>query len=176
MIESGTQPGIDGVALLALGRESGGGVVGSVRLLESFLVAGIALNRESLKLSNGFALVAIGAIQTSVSADQREAIFVFADSLQHEIPALHGMTLLAIGTHLTAVDVGVAVGAGCAGIGKHWFGVALGAGDAHVHAAQGISSGVVIELRYSPYRLPTHRGMAILARNAQVAMRAARYH
>lgn len=175
MVEIDAQPGIDGVALFTLRGESGGGVVGRVRLLESSLMAGIALNRQALKLANRFAFVAIGAVQPGVPANQRKAIFVLAHALQNNIPALYGMTLLAIGTHLATMNVGVAVSAVGTGIGEHRLGVALVAGDARMHSAQRISGRIVIELRYSPYRLPANRSMAVLAGDAQIAVRAAGY-
>ena len=52
------------------------------------------------------------------------------DSLKGDLPALHRMAPLAIGTHLPTVDIGVAVSAPCPNIRKHRLRVALGATEA----------------------------------------------
>ena len=174
MIEARAQPGINGVALLALRGQSGRSVIGRVRLLKSSLMAGIALDRESLELSDRFALVAVGAVEPGVSADQWKPVLVLAHALQNDIPTLHCMTLLTVCAHLAAMDIGVAVSAVGAGIGEHRLGVALGAGDTHVHSAQRISGRIVIELGDSANRLPADRSVAVLAGDAEIAVRTAR--
>ena len=107
--------------------EPGREVVGCCCLLIGGGVAGIALERESLELSNRSALVAAVALQRCMRADQRKPVLMIPHSLEGDLPALHGMAPLAIGTHLPTVDIGVAVTAPCASIRKHRLCVALGA-------------------------------------------------
>src|SRR5207244_1978524 len=63
VIKSNALPVVDSVAILALRRKSCRDVVGGSGLLERLLMAGVALNRESLELPDSFALVTIRAIQ-----------------------------------------------------------------------------------------------------------------
>jgi len=63
VIEGGAEPGGDRVALLATGREPCRRVAGRIRLLIGGRVAGVALERQSLKLADGRSLVAAVALQ-----------------------------------------------------------------------------------------------------------------
>ena len=76
------------------------------------------------------------------------------DLLNGDIPALDGMALLAVRTHLTLMEVGVTVRAVLAHISKDRLHVALRASDTFMHAAQRVLCGVVIEFRDRPDRLP----------------------
>jgi len=105
-----SEPVIQVVALLAGGGEAGGNVARAGRALEVAAVARVALRRQPLKLADGRALVAGVTLQGSVCADQRKAILVLLDLLDGNLPALHGMALLAVCPKLTAVNVSVAVG------------------------------------------------------------------
>ena len=96
------------------------------------------------------------------------------DLLYRDLPSLNRVAQLAIGSQLTAVDIGVAIGALCAHIGEYGFGVALLATDACMQSAQWKFCPVVIELGHSADRLPAGKGMAVLAGNVQVSVRAAR--
>jgi hypothetical protein len=145
-------------------------VIGGGSLLVGVLVTGIALDRESLELSNRLALMAIGAIQPSMPSDQGEAIIVFPDSLQNDIPAFDGMTLFAISSHLAAMNIGVTVRAIGTGVGEDGLGMTLCAGYAFVQTAQRISGLVVIKLGDSANGFPTRGGVAVLTRDIQVAM------
>ncbi len=69
VIKFGSQPGIDGMALLTLYGEIGSYVIRSRGLPKRVLVTGIALDRKSLKLSNSFALVAVGAVEPGVASN-----------------------------------------------------------------------------------------------------------
>ena len=171
VIEVDALPVVDGVALLALGRKSSGHVVRIGRLLERVLMAGVALDRQTLELSNRLAFVTVGTIQARMTADQREAIVVLPCSLVNDVPALHRVTLLAVRAHLPAVDVGVTIGAVRPRIAEHRFGMALRARNSLMQATQRIASVVVIKLRDSADRFPTHRGMAVLAGDRQIAVR-----
>lgn len=94
--------------------------------------------------------------------------------LERDLPALHGVALLALRAKLTAVNVGVAVRALGADVGEDQAGMTQAALHSFVHAAQGIASLAMVELRNIANGLPTGEGMAILARLVQRAVRAAR--
>jgi len=165
MIKFGTRPGVDRVAQLALRPETGCDVVRCRGLLEGVLMAGVALRRQALKLSYGRALVAVCAVQAGVPTDQRETVFVLPHTLEDDVPPLDRVALLTIGSHLAAMDVGVAIRAVGSGVGKHGLGVALSASHALVQAPKRILCLVVIEFRDGSNRLPANRRVAVLARN-----------
>jgi len=105
-------------------------------------------------------------------AKQRESVEVLLDRLIRDIPTGDGVALGAVGPHLTPMNVGVAVRAIFPDISEDRLDVALRAGNFFVHAAKGISRGVVVELRNGANRNPTGAGVAVLARNCQRAVRA----
>ena len=72
------------------------------------------------------------------------------------------------------MNVGVAVGALGADVGKYRLGVALLAGDAFVQPAQRKFGSVVIELGNRSDGFPARNRVAVLAGDIQVAVRAAR--
>ena len=99
-----------------------------------------------------------------VCAEKREPVEVVLDGLQIYAPPAHGVAVLTSAAHLTAMDIGVAIGAFVPYIREDFADVALAAGDVGMHRAQRIFGiGVVIEFRLGANRLPTHRGMAALA-------------
>jgi hypothetical protein len=174
VVEIHALPVIDRVTCLALGRKSRTDVVWRSRLLERSLMAGIALNGESLKLPDGFTLVAIRAIQSGVATHEGKTIIVFFYPLGNGAPSLHRVTLFAICTHLPAVDVGMTVGAVRSRVREDRLGVALRARNTLMLAAQWVAGGVVVEFRHRPDGFPSDGGMAVLARDGQVAMGASR--
>ena len=175
VIELGTQPSVHRVALFALDRESRrrSRMARRVRLLVRRLMARIAADIESLELARRGALMTIRAIQPRVPSSQGEPVFMIRRQLKGDVPALHRMTLFA-GPHFTAMNVGVAVSATGPRVREHWLGMALRAGNVLVHAPQRKAGFVVIEFRNCADRLPSHRGMAVLARDVQVAVRTTR--
>jgi len=72
------------------------------------------------------------------------------------------------------MNVGMAVGASLTHVGKNRFDVTLGASHVLVHATKRISRLIMIKLRDIADRFPATKGVAILARDIQRAMRAAR--
>ena len=76
-------------------------------------------------------------------------------ALRGDVPALHGVALRAIGTHLAAVNVRVAIGAIFSNVGEDRFGVALHALHFFVHAAQRIVRAVVIKFEIGSDGTPT---------------------
>lgn len=61
--------------------------------------------------------------------DERKTILVLLDILDRYLPALHGMALIAIGSHLPTMNISVALGALVSYIGKNELAVALRAAD-----------------------------------------------
>lgn len=100
---------------------------------------------------------------------------MLSGSLGNNAPTLHGVALLAARTHLPAVDVRVTISAVGPDIGEDRLGVALRTGDPLMQAAQRIFCCVVIEFRNGPNGFPTHGRVAVLAGDAQAAVRTARY-
>ena len=84
------------------------------------------------------------------------------------------MALIATAFHLSAVDVGVAIGAGVSDVGEDELGVALRARDVFVHAAQRITGLVMVEFGDAADRLPCREGMAVLTGDVQIPVRATR--
>ncbi len=106
-------------------------------------------------------------------AHQREPVLVALDRLHVHLPAAHRVTLLAVGPKLTAVHVGVAIGASCGDIRKDQLHVAAPAFHVLVHAAQRVTRHVVIELRNAAYRLPTGKGVTVFAGDGDRPVRVA---
>lgn len=175
VIELGAQPSVHRVALLALDRESRRGcrVARSVGLLVRRLMARIAADIESFELAHRGALVTIRAVQPGVPSGQGKPVLVIRRQLEGDVPALHRVTLFA-GPHFTAMNVGVAVAAAGPRVREHGLGMALRAGNVLVHAPQRKAGFVVIEFRNGADRLPSHRGVAVLAGDVQVAVRTTR--
>ena len=174
VIECRIQPGVGNVARVARRRKlslrvvriGGRQVVGGM--------AGVAIRRHRLELACGGALVTGIAIHRRMCSGKREAVVVLSNLRDRDLPSAYRMTLLAVRTQLSAMNVGVAVLASLSDIGKHRFDVALRATDGLMHAPQGIVRLVVIELRNCANGFPRARGVAVLARSAQISMRAMR--
>ena len=168
-------PVVNRVALFARRRESCGYMIRRRGLLVCSLMARVALNRQPLELPDSSTLVAICAVQSRVTAHQREAIVVFPGSLRNDAPPFHRVTLLAARAHLSAMNVCMTIGAACPHVREDRFGVALCTRNTLMQAAQRILGCIVVEFWNCPNGLPPHRGVAVLARNAQAAVRATRY-
>ena len=92
------------------------------------------------------------------------------DRLHGYLPAVDAVARLALGAHLPAMNVRVAIGAPGTDVGKYRFGVTLRASYARMHPAQGITSSVVIEFRNRADRLPPNCGVTVLAGNVQISV------
>jgi len=114
------------------------------------------------------------AIHRGMRSSQGEAVVVLLDLLDRDLPAADRVTLLAIRSELSFVDVGVAVLATLSDVGEDRLDVALHTSDGLVHAAQRISRCVVIKLRDRANRLPSVWGVAVLTGNVQIAVRTVR--
>lgn len=108
-----------------------------------------------------------------MGSEQRETILVFADRFNRTRPALDVVALVALCSHLATVNVGVAVGALSADVGKHGARVALGTRDLLVHSSEWKTGGVVIELRGVANRFPTGKRVAVLAGKGKRSVRTA---
>lgn len=118
-------------------------------------------------MTDSCALVAGLARHRGVRAEQREAVLVIFHALRGDIPALHGVALVAIGAHLTAVNVRVTIGAIFPHVGKNRLGVALRAWHLFVHAAKPVIGLVVIEFGNRADGAPAAGGVAVFAGNRQ---------
>jgi hypothetical protein len=110
------------------------------------------------------------AVDGCVGTGQRETIVMLLHIFNRDAPSADGVALLAIRAQLTLVNIGVAVLAALTDVGENHLYVTLDASDASVHAAQRISRLIVVELRNCPDRLPAIRGVAVLARDGQIAV------
>ena len=115
--------------------------------------------------------MAIGAIEQGVNAQQREAVHVLLQFLRMNLPAFHGVALLAVRAKLPAMNIGVAILAMRAGFRKDEAGVALRAADFGVHPEERIFRAVVIEFRITADRFPAGIRVAVLARHAHGPVR-----
>lgn len=172
MIELGAHPVVHGVARFASDGHVQGNVIDAegFRVDEISLMAGVALSGEALELADRGPLVAGIAIYRGVGADQGEPVQVLVDLLNGNVPPANAVALLAVGTHLALMNVGVAIGALSTDVGKHHLGMALGASHTLVHSAQRVLGGVVIKLGDGADRLPTAYCVAVLTRNAEATV------
>lgn len=169
VVEPGVEPTVHGVTGFAGGGETERYVVEN-RGQEVLLVAGIASCREPLELPGSGVFVTGIALHHGMSPHERKAILVVLDRIQGDIPTLYRVAAFTIGAELPAMNVGVAIGA----VGTYVFedeaGVALGAANLLVHAAEGVPGGVMVELGNRTNGLPTGIGVAVLAGNGQRAV------
>jgi hypothetical protein len=117
-------------------------------------MAGGASSGKPHEISNRGVLVAGVALHHGMSAQKREAIKVILNRLIGNLPTENRVALRAIGSHLRAVNVCMAVGAIFTNFRKYRLGVATCAGNFYVHSAQRIFRGVVIEFRNCANRGP----------------------
>lgn len=174
MIEFCIQPTIRTVAALARGGEFGCDVVRTRCRLKVGVVTRRTSRRHRLELAIGGAFVAGIAVHRRMGAGQLEAVVVLLDLLNRDLPSTDRMTLLAVGSQLPFVDVGMAILAALSYIRENRLHVTLRAGDGLVHATQWISRLVVIEFRNGADRHPPVRGVTVLAWNIQVSVRTMR--
>ena len=157
MIELGVEPAVKVVAALAIGGGEGGPSAGVRRIggvLPILEVAGVALRRKAVENSGGELRVALIALNGRVRAEKREAVLVILHLLNGDIPAFNGVTLRAIGTHLAAMNIGVAIGAIFADIAEYRLAMALRAFHVFVHSAERVAGFVVVELGNSANGTP----------------------
>ena len=94
--------------------------------------------------------------------------------LERDLPTLHRVALLALCAELPAVNVGVAICAFGADVGKDQARMTQATLHGFVHAAQRIARLVMVEFRQIADGLPAGEGVAVFARLVQCSVRAAR--
>jgi len=176
MIEFRVEPAVGAVALFACDGELSRHMIGIDGALEVRGMAGITIRGHGLELAVGSAFVAGIAIDGGVRSSQRKAVIMLLHLLDGDVPSAHGVALLAVGAELAFVNIGVAILAALPHIGENHLHVTLGAGHRLVHAAQGIAGVIVIELGDGANGTPRGGGVAILARDVQIAVRTAGAH
>ena len=89
--------------------------------------------------------MALITLQNRMRAEQRKSVEVLLNRLDRYLPSEDRMALGAILAELSAVNVGVTIGAVLPNVGKNWFCMASRAGNFFVHATQRVARGVVVE-------------------------------
>jgi len=173
VVKLGIDPVVEAVALFAGRGEPVGHVIGICRRAKLGCVAAVAIRRHSVVLADRLALVTRRAFHCRVCSQQGKPVLVVFNLVDSYVPTLDGVALFAIGSQLALVKVGVAIGTSRSGVGKNRFDVTLRTCHGFVHPAQRKFGLVVIEFRFGSNRLPTHRRMAVLARDIQRAVWAA---
>jgi hypothetical protein len=133
-------------------------------------MAGIALRSHRLKLAGGPSLVAGIAVHRSVRSSQREAVVMLLNLPNRDLPTTDRVALLAVRSQLSFVNVGVTILATLSNIGENRPDVTFSATHGLMHAAQRVFGLVVIEFWSAADWFPRGRCVAVLARNAQVAV------
>ena len=160
-VEARAQPAIErGVAALAIAGAEIDGILGMWRIrgvLPVFQMARLALGGKAVKNPRSRLPVAVFTLNRRVSAEKREAVLVVFHLLSGDVPALYRVALLAVGSHLTAMDIPlfVAICAILSDILEHGFHVTGDALHFFVHSPQRIVGFVMVEFRYRPDGSPT---------------------
>jgi hypothetical protein len=101
---------------------------------------------------------------------------VLLDLLNRDGPSANRVALLAIGSQLPLVNIGVAILAALSDVSEDRFHVTLNTGHGLMHAAQRVPGLVVIKFGHCTDRFPGVRRVTVLAREVEIsvgAMRAA---
>ena len=151
-------------------------MIGTGGVLIVLRVAAVAIRGHGVEPAQRTILVAGLAIERGVCSKQREAIVVLLDLLQRYSPSFYRVALFAIRSELSAMNIGVTVGATLSDVREHRLHVTLRAGHILVHATQWITGLAMVEFRDIANRLPSAIGVAVLTRNVQRTVRAASLH
>ena len=172
VVEPRALPPVHSVARVARDRQVGCRMIQRLGGLIILEMARRALGAQSRENAAGRSLVAVFACRRSVSAEQRKTVAVLADGRDRDLPALDGVAILAVGSELAAMQVGMAIRAARRGLRELQVDVAIAALDSLVHSAQRERGlGIVLELRPGPDRLPRRGRMAVLAGNLEGSVR-----
>jgi len=142
-------------------------------VLPIFEMAGLASIGEAVEDACSGLLVAIVALDGRVSAEEWETILVVTHLLDGDVPSLHRMALCAVRSHLSPMDVRMAIGAILANVGKDGLDVAGHTFYLLVHASERISSLVVVKFGNRANGAPSGGRVTVFAGNIQRAMRIA---
>ena len=175
MVELRAQPVIHRMADRAVQREARLLMRWVLRGLKIGPVADDALRAHPREDSIRTTLMAALALYPRMRAQKREAIrMVERTDLAGRRPASYGMALFAPGTHLRAMQVGMAARTVMRSIPEDLAYMAAAAGYVRMHVAQGISGlGIVIELRMSAGRRPRRGCVTRFAGNGKRPVRVA---
>ena len=101
-----------------------------------------------------------------MGSQQWKSVLVFTNGLYARFPTQHRVAVLTSGAEPPSVDIGVAILALLADVGKDFLNVTRGTGYALMHSPQRVPRlRVMAEFRIGPDRTPTRRSVAVLARN-----------
>jgi len=174
VIELGVQPIVKRMAARAVrgGKCSSGRWMDWVRrLLPIRQVARRTGRRKPQVISDRGVFMALPTFHYSVRTKQRKAIEMLLNRLDRYLPAEDRVALGAVRAELSAVNVGVAIGAVLTNIGENWFGMASGAGYLFMHAAKRVPRGVVVEFGNGANGGPACVRVAIFAGSGEGAVR-----
>lgn len=175
VIEACGQPRIEAsMALLTVRGKAARLVVRRLRTQKSVRVTGNAVSRQAGEYATASTFVASITFQRGVRTEKRKSILMLADGIQRYRPSIYVMALIASRSHLTAMNVGVALGAFAAHIRENQVDVALSARHLAMHSAQWVARRVVVEGWNPANRLPTGGRMAVLTLELKRTVRAAR--
>ena len=174
VIERRSRPTIDVVAKRTIRRKLTRYVVGSFGLLKPLSMAAIAIRGEPLELPRCRTLVTRIAVHHRVRANQRKTVLVILNRADVRLPALDRVAGFAVGAHLPAMNIRMAVRAFTPNIRKHRLGVTRRARHIGVHATQRVLRLTVIKFRDRADRLPSRLRVTVLAGNYQGTVRAPR--
>ena len=109
VIELHSHPSVHRVALLAVGWKVKRRVAGVVGFLKVRGMAGDTFGGEAGELAVGGLLMARLTADGGVRPEKRETILVLLDVVDRDLPAFDRMTVLALCSQLSAMNIGVAV-------------------------------------------------------------------
>jgi hypothetical protein len=171
MIELRIQPGINGnVAGFALRRESSD-VIGIACFLKIRHMAGFASSGKTQVISDRSVFVALLAFHDGMRAEERKSVEVLRNRLDRNLPAKYRVALGAIGAELTAMNIRVAIGTILANVGENRLHMAARAGYFFVHAAKGVTRGVMVKFGNGANRGPACARVAIFTGNVECSVR-----
>jgi hypothetical protein len=168
VVELGVQPGVKSMATRAVRscKRGSGRWMRRIRgLLPIRQVAGRAGRRKSQIISDRSILMTFLALDYRVRAEQRKSIEVLLNRLDRRAPSENRVALRAVRAELSAVNVGVTIGAILANVRENRLGMAPRTGHFFVHAAKRVPRGVVIEFGNGANGSPASVGVAIFAGN-----------
>jgi len=174
VVELGVQPGVKSMAACAIRsckRASGRWMRRIRRLLPIRQMAGRAGRRKPQVISDCGVLMTLLALDYRVRAEQRKSIEVLLNRLHRHLPSENRVALSAVRAELSAMNVGVTIGAILANVGENRLGMASRAGYFFVHAAKRVPRGVVIEFGNGANGNPACVRVAIFAGNVEGTVR-----
>ena len=141
------------------------------RLLPIRQVAGRARSRKPQVIAHCGVRVALLAFHNRVRTQERKSVEMLLNRLHGRLPTENRVALRAVGAQLSAMDVGVAIGALLSNVGENRLGVASGARHLLMHAAERVARRVVVEFGNCANGGPTCVRVAIFAGSREGTVR-----